>query len=268
MNSTVKNLLRAVFGEANTTALIRRLRKQPLQFSESEMILRWFRTSPRKGIMVDVGAHFGESFAPYVDLGWKVLAFEPDRDNRAKLLQNTPLGSVSIYDCAVADREEDGVPFFASPESDGISGLSAFRETHKEVNRVRVTTLAKIISETGTKRVDFLKIDTEGHDLFVLQGFPWKQIHPDVILCEFEDKKTRPLGYDYRQMGNFLLENGYQVFLSEWEPIIRYGTSHKWRSFRPYPCELSDGNGWGNFVAVRTGLTTVPLQKYLRRFAG
>jgi FkbM family methyltransferase len=266
MKSFIKNVLQAVLGEANTAELIRRWRGQPLHFSEAEMIAEWFRANPRTGVIVDVGAHFGESFAPYLALGWEVLAFEPDPANRAKLRQNTATGAIKLYDCAVADREEEGVPFFASPESDGISGLSAFRETHREVNRVRLTTLAKVLGEAGTKRVDFLKIDTEGHDLFVLRGFPWDRLKPDVVLCEFEDTKTLPLGYDHRQMGDFLVAQGYQVFLSEWAPIIRYGTSHTWRSFRPYPCTLFDPKGWGNFVALRAGLAPTALHRYLRQF--
>lgn len=266
MKSIVKNALQAVLGEANTAELARRWRGQARHFSEAEMIAEWFRAHPRTGVIVDVGAHFGESFAPYLALGWEVLAFEPDPANRAKLVQNTGLGAIKLYDCAVGDREEEGVPFFASPESDGISGLSAFRETHKEVNRVRLTTLAKVLDEAGTKRVDFLKIDTEGHDLFVLRGFPWDQLKPDVVLCEFEDTKTLPLGYDYRQMGDFLVAQGYQVFLSEWAPIIRYGTSHTWCSFRPYPCTLSNPKGWGNFVAIKATLEPRVLLHYARQF--
>lgn len=266
MKSIVKNALQAVLGEANTAELVRRWRGQPRHFSEAEMIAEWFRAHPRTGVIVDVGAHFGESFAPYLALGWEVLAFEPDPANRAKLLQNTAPGAIKLYDCAVGDREEEGVPFFASPESDGISGLSAFRETHKEVNRVSLTTLAKVLGEARTKRVDFLKIDTEGHDLFVLRGFPWDRLQPDVVLCEFEDTKTLPLGYDHRQMGDLLVAQGYQVFLSEWAPIIRYGTNHVWRSFQPYPCALSDPKGWGNFVAIRAGLDVAALHRYLRQF--
>lgn len=230
------------------------------------MIAEWFQANPRTGTMIDVGAHFGESFAPYLKMGWKVIAFEPDPSNRARLLENTKAEAIQLYDCAVGDREEERVPFFASPESDGISTLTAFRETHKEVNRVRLTTLAKVLGEAKTEKVDFLKIDTEGHDLFVLRGFPWERLRPEVVVCEFEDFKTIPLGYDFRQMGDFLIAQSYQVFLSEWAPILRYGTSHRWRSFKPYPCTLSDPKGWGNFVALKAGVDLAAIHRYLRQF--
>ncbi len=266
MKSLLKRFLKSTLGEDNTAELLRRWRGQPLVFSEADLIARWFRANPRAGVMVDVGAHFGESLAPYLELGWSVLAFEPDPANRSRLLQNVAAAKIRIFDCAVSDHEQEDVPFFASPESDGISGLSAFRETHREVNRVRLTTLDKVLIENQTTRVDFLKVDTEGHDLFVLKGFPWSRIKPDVILCEFEDPKTVPLGYDYKTMGDYLVAQGYQVFLSEWAPIIRYGVRHKWERWGKYPSELKHPNAWGNFVALRVGLKIDAVHGYLERF--
>ena len=193
------------------------------------------------------------------------MAFEPDPQNRAKLVNNIDVSRIVLHDCAVGDKEDIEIPFFASPESDGISSLSAFRQTHKEVTRVRLTTLKRILMEDNIDKIDFLKIDVEGHDLFVLRGFPWDRIKPDVVLCEFEDYKTVPLGYNYHDMGRLLEAQGYQVFLSEWHPIVRYGVTHSWRSLRRYPCELMDARGHGNFVAVRGKLDVRPFVHYLQK---
>lgn len=218
--------------------------------------------------MIDVGAHFGESLAPYLRMGWNILAFEPDPANRAKLQQQVDVSRIRLFDAAVSDHAEDGVAFFASPESDGISGLSAFRDSHREVNRVRLVTLDSVLEKESVHKVDFLKIDTEGHDLFALKGFPWGRIKPEVILCEFEDSKTVPLGYSYREMGDFLITQDYSVFLSEWAPIVRYGVAHQWKSWRAYPCALSAEKGWGNFVAFRKGANLKALISYSKRVGG
>lgn len=251
-------------GEANTAELVRRWRGQPRHFSEAEMIAEWFRTHPRHGTIVDVGAHFGESFGPYLDMGWNVIAFEPDPQNRAQLIRNTDVRRLMLYDCAIGDHECDELPFFSSPESDGISSLSAFRESHREVTRVRLTTLSRVLEDAGVQRVDFLKIDVEGHDLFVLRGFPWNRMKPDVILCEFEDFKTTPLGYKHGDMAEFLVAQGYDVYLSEWFPIVRYGVTHRWRSLRRYPCKLEDPGGHGNLVGLRAGLSDAAFVRYLK----
>jgi hypothetical protein len=92
--------------------------------------------------------------------------------------------------------------------------------------------------------VDFLKIDTEGHDLFVLQGFPWERNRPQVIECEFEDLKSKPLGYTTKDMADFLVGKGYTVYVSEWHPILKYGQRHDWHRLQKYPCDLACYEAW------------------------
>jgi len=264
----IRNFLFGIMGERRARGYIRRLRGQKPSFSEAELILEYFETHPRLGTMIDVGAHFGESLAPYLRMGWKILAFEPDPANRAKLQQNVDASRIRLFDSAVSDHAEEGVAFFASPESDGISGLSAFRDSHREVNRVRLVTLDAVLEKEAVENVDFLKIDTEGHDLLALKGFPWTRITPEVILCEFEDSKTVPLGYTYRDMGDYLLAQGYTVFLSEWAPIVRYGITHQWKSWRAYPCALASPKAWGNLVAFKRGVVLQSLSAYSKRIGG
>lgn len=262
----LKSILGALVGERRLRALRYRLKGVQSTFSEAELIHDYFDSRPGPGVMVDVGAHFGESYRPYLSEGWKIYAFEPDSKNRSRLLKTPGADKVRLFPIAVSDHEAEEIAFFASEESDGISSLSAFRPTHRETERVRMTTLRRVLDQETVEHVDFLKIDTEGHDLFVLKGFPWERLQPEVILCEFEDSKTIPLGYDYNVLGTFLLNRGYTVFLSEWAPIVRYGVTHTWRTWRAYPCQLTDSNGWGNFVAFRPGAKMREIERYLRRF--
>jgi len=246
---------------------LRALRGSRPQFSEADLVHEYFLARKEPGVMVDVGAHYGESFLPYLARGWIVRAFEPDARNRAVLMRNVGSGDFKVFDCAVSDRDAEGAAFFASDESDGISSLTAFRKSHHEVGRVAVRTLAGVLAAEGMDRVDFLKIDTEGHDLLVLRGFPWDRMTPEVVLCEFEDRKTVPLGYDHRNLGDFLLQHGFRVFLSEWAPIVRYGGNHTWCRWHPYPCELADSGAWGNFVAFRPNVSLAAVERYLSRFS-
>ena len=108
-------------------------------------------------------------------------------------------------------------------------------------------------------------MDTEGHDLFVLRTFPWETHRPDVVVCEFEDSKTVPLGYTYQDLGSFLVDRGYQVLMSEWYPVVRYGIAHRWRRVVRFPATLEDPAGWGNFIAVRPGLDRRALRTAKRR---
>lgn len=211
-------------------------------------------TSNRTGarVMVDVGACTGSSLAPFAKDGWTVYAFEPDSANRADLEAGWGMAvDVHIDPRAVSDKAQIDLPFFRSDVSQGISGLSAFHESHEQAGTVDTTTVGDMVTEHEIDRIDFLKVDTEGHDLFVLKGVDWDRIAPDVVVCEFEDAKTVPLGYTFDDLATFLTDHGYTVVVSEWYPVVEYGRQHTWRRFAEYPCSLEDPDSWGNLIAVR-----------------
>lgn len=205
-----------------------------------------------RGVMVDVGAHHGNALAPFAAAGWQVYAFEPDRTNRKILAASYGIArNVVIDPRAVSDRAAATATLFRSALSSGISSLSAFHESHVASEQIEVTTLADVCDAWALRAIDFLKIDTEGFDLHVLRGVPWERITPRVIVCEFEDAKTRPLGYAFHDLARELVDHGYRVMVSEWHRIARYGGVHRWRQFSTYPCELVDLDAWGNLIAVR-----------------
>lgn len=224
-------------------------------YDETNCVSELFSGPMTGSVMIDVGAHHGWALSPFLKKGWRIYAFEPDNDNRKKLLERLktlPLSAnVKVDKRAVSDVSRSGLSFYRSEESTGISGLSAFHPTHKSEQTVDTITLAEVLADERIPGIDFLKIDTEGHDLFVLRGFPWDRFRPAVIECEFEDSKTLPLGYGFHDLAGFLMEKGYTVYVSEWHRIIRYGIRHDWRRLARYPCELADDKGWGNLIAFR-----------------
>jgi FkbM family methyltransferase len=220
----------------------------PSAFEEVEIVRR---AIPRgSGVMIDVGAHVGSTALPFARDGWQVHAFEPDSSNRARLLVAlSGLDNVKVVPAAVSNTIGSLV-LYRSDLSSGISSLSPFHESHREGEAVDVTTLAAYVEEQDLKSIDFLKVDTEGYDFFVLQGVPWERLKPGAIVCEFEDRKTLPLGYSYHDIAQFLVAKGYFVLVSEWQPVREYGSRHQWRHVKPYPHELADVSAWGNLIAV------------------
>jgi FkbM family methyltransferase len=204
------------------------------------------------GLMIDVGASLGNACDVYLGRGWTVHAFEPDPNNRRRLVARFGHDPrLTVNEEAVADVSGQELPFFASAESTGISSLSAFTRGHQEICRVRTITLSDYMEQHDLAEVDFLKIDVEGHDLFVLKGFPWSRSKPAIVLAEFEDFKTRPLQYSVHDLAGFLQQHGYSVYVSEWHPIERYGPAHEWRRLLPYDPRLELSETWGNLVGFR-----------------
>jgi len=245
--------------------------------NEDRLLADLFSTTPartatgRQRTMIDVGAFFGGTCKPFVTSNWRVLAIEPDPVKHEKLRAVSTTPDFSVLTCAVADPASAGrtLSFYTSPESPGISSLLPFRDTHSVATQVPVRTLADVMDEHRITQVDYLKVDAEGYDLKVLQGFPWHRFTSDhlplAVMAEFEDAKTTKLNTTTHDLGCFLVQLGYTVFISEWKPIVRYGITHTWSRITDYPCELENKNAWGNFIAVRTPELTHRLRELIAR---
>jgi len=225
-------------------------RSSRLRVNESEIVAQFIEPDKKGGVMIDVGAHFGSALPPFLTNDWKVYAFEPDSDNRRILTERFgDLPNLVIDKRAVSDKVAKNVQFFSSKESSGISSLTSFHRTHESAGYVNVTTLEKYCEEQHIENIDFLLIDAEGYDLFVLQGIDWAKIKPEIIICEFEDRKTKNIGYTFHDLAKYLQDKGYEVLVSEWHPIRQYGIAHDWRKLARYPCQVASPDAWGNLIA-------------------
>ncbi|HYE33191.1 MAG TPA: FkbM family methyltransferase [Methylomirabilota bacterium] len=219
---------------------------------ECELAREVFNWAGRRGTMFDVGAHRGHTCGPFAAEGWRVHAFEPDPENYQALKASIAhMAHVVAHQVAVTEQSAAALTLHRSSTNSYIGSLSAFDSSHSEGVTVTAVSLTDFCDREGIERVDFLKVDAEGHDWFVLRGFPWSRIQPEVVLCEFEDRKTRPLGYTWEEMAEDLVGRGYTVLVSEWAPIVSYQGPFKWRRCVPYPSELLDQDANGNLVAFR-----------------
>ena len=219
-------------------------------FKEHQLIEKYSANGNK--LMINVGAHFGGSLSGFLTKGWKVIAFEPDKKNRAVLEKNYyKEKNLEIIPEAVSDYIEEKSPFYTSAQSSGISTLSPFDDSHSLADYVNTTTLEKFCEDRDISEIEFLMIDAEGFDLQILRGFPWGKISPEFIVCEFEDKKTTKLDYSFNDLADYLQDRGYTLLVYEWHPIEQYGIQHDWRCLKHYPCSLEDENGWGNIIAFR-----------------
>ena len=201
------------------------------------------------GRMVDVGAHHGSALNHFLSKGWAIQAFEPDSRHYEYLEAHYGNDErVTLDSRAVTEVSGQRRALYISEESTGVSALAPFLDSHHEAETVETIALRDVMAD---RHVDVLKIDTEGFDLAVLDGFPWERDTPDVVICEFEDRKSVPLGYSLSDLGDFLIDHGYQVWMSEWHPVIRYGQKHDWHRLVEYPSDPASPEAWGNFIAFK-----------------
>lgn len=236
------------------------------QLDECSFISDLLDASHNEGVMIDVGAHVGGSLQPFARAGWSVFAFEPDELNRSALLAAVAdFPKVHVSPQAVGAKAQAEAAFYRSDLSSGISSLSAFHESHEAANTVAVTTLDHLVREAGLTQIDFLKVDVEGHEMDVLNGFDLGHVRPKAIMLEFEDGKAERTGQSsLKALAERLIAHDYHVYVSEWHSVIQYGLIHEWRQFAPYPAALAKSS-WGNLIAFADALPPEALEVALRR---
>jgi len=119
----------------------------------------------------DVGAHFGFYCAFLCDRHTPCVAFEPDCRTLPALQRNLAAipGAVCVS-AAVSDRAGE-VRFSqssSSPESRVLAGGEQVDE--RFMKKVPVVQIDQIWRDQGLPKVGVVKIDTEGHETFVLTG--------------------------------------------------------------------------------------------------
>lgn len=230
-----------------------------MKFSEHELIAGYEFTD-REPVMVDVGAHEGAVTRLFAGLGWTVVAFEPELENRKVLKKNIHgMDKVICIPKAVSDRTGELVPFYTSSEHYGIHALRPFHSTHREADyKVITITLDDALDDLGIKKTAFLKIDVEGADFPALKSIDLARFDPEIVMTEFMDSRSQnTYGYTHHDMAAYMENRGYVAFVSEWAPIREYGRkgfrgeSHTWLSCKRYP--LDHEPAWGNMIFMKEG---------------
>ncbi len=118
---------------------------------------------------LDVGSHIGSVIAAvqHHDPSIKVIAFEAVPDKAASLAAKFP--AATIHQCAVG-AESGTVPFFVDVNRPGYSSLSAHGNGVSGLKEISVELRRLDDLVPAAARVDFVKIDVEGHELGVVRG--------------------------------------------------------------------------------------------------
>lgn len=185
---------------------------------DSEVLSAFSRmlSDRRADVLVDVGANTG-SFAllGVVHPGLTVHAVEPNPGAVAMLrrhLQANDLeASTIVHECALSASAGSAV--LGLPAQTGLATLGSV--THlpdREDLIVDTVPLDELVERHRITRVDAIKVDTEGHELRVLQGAEeviarW---HP-ALLLEAVDTMMRRHGYAWPELSAFLHRHDYTV---------------------------------------------------------
>jgi FkbM family methyltransferase len=166
--------------------------------------------------VVDIGAQAGTFtvLAANAAKNGRVIAFEPEPNNHALLMENVALNklhNVAVSQKAVTNRAGKATLYVSSNNTGGHSFSVAPTMVQKTAVTVRTTTFADIVRDHDIDRINFLKIDAEGAEyaiLFELQDTILRKI--DKISMEFHQIDSQKNGASLRA---FLERNKFEVVI-------------------------------------------------------
>ena len=197
--------------------------------------------SKRIDLYVDVGAHRGEMINTISNnfTVKKIFAFEPNPEcsNTLKKIKNNNL---KIFEFALGNKksnEDLNIGYISSMSSINdinnksiysklkkiLIGLFYFKSSiYKKKIRIKVKTLSEILIKNKLKKIDLLKIDTEGYELNVLIGLEKFIKKTKIILleCHYDDSLIK--NYNIRSLNSFFTNNRFKL-ISKNKMILRKG---------------------------------------------
>ena len=171
-------------------------------------------------VVVDCGGNVGIFTSLALDMGAsRVLSFEPFPNNVEINRKNNP--NAEVFDMAVSNKSGEIIELLYTHTGNGGHTIveSEFNRDpghfqHKNIF-VKTITLDDIITQNFIDHIDFLKIDTEGAEIMILEGLSDHNL--DKIRAISLEYHHGVFNYDEKIYENFqsrFLKKGFNVFTS------------------------------------------------------
>lgn len=193
-------------------------------------------------VYVDVGAHNGEMIEIISNkfIVKKILAIEPNPDCYLKLKKLKYFKKLLIFNLALSDKK--GFDFLKIGHISTMSTINDLNDKsvytkfkkiimsifyfsnqiYKRKIKIKKDLLSNILKLSKIKKIDLLKIDTEGHEFNVLKGAKNFLKNTHLVLFEFHYDDSIIKKYNYNDVNNFLQKKNFKL-ISKNKMILRKG---------------------------------------------
>lgn len=181
-------------------------------------------------VFFDVGANLGwytlNILKQYPNI--KSYAFEPIKETYFKMQKNIKINQITncnLYNFGLWDNNQQ-TSFFYDIEASGASSIVDIRERNSTVKVCgEVRRMDDFIVEENINRLDFIKCDVEGAELFVFKGgIESIQKYKPIIFSEMLRKWSQKFNYHPNDIIHLLEETDYHCYiLAENNKLKRFG---------------------------------------------
>jgi len=184
-----------------------------------ETILAALRRLPPNGTYVDVGANVGAIGLPIARMrpDAVIVCIEASEEIAAVLRENVKrngLTNVTVIEVIAGPRDSEEVAFYPAPKE--LFGMGSIGPQFGSAGvRLRQQRLDDLLDELGISTVHVVKMDVEGAELGVLQGFACRlqAARPPAVIFEFCDwAENRVEGQVAGDAQRCLQAYGYHLF--------------------------------------------------------
>ena len=182
-----------------------------------DLLVNRFFKNQDVGIYLDVGAYHPIKWSNTYLLhkkGWKGINIDLDEHS----IEMFKYFRTNDHSRQIAISDYEGhIDLYRYHERSAVQTVSsdaAKRMDSDIVNKivVKCDTLNNIIEDSPfkDKKIDFLTIDIEGHELEALQNFNFKKFEPKLVVIEYNDPELVSFEFQYQRIENIMNSKIYK----------------------------------------------------------
>ena len=203
-------------------------KKESYSFGTIDILVNYFFKNKLNGFFVDVGCQNpisnNNTYLLYKNKNWNGINIDLDQKN-IDLFNLVRKRDVNIKATISSGNFKKKIYYYHSKSAINTieKKISSFQKAKvKKIIDVQTITLNQLLIQNKIKKIDFLSIDVEGHEINVLNGFNIKKYRPSLVVIEFLDLKMKKFEFYNNSIKNILNSNIYNYFTKNNYSLINW----------------------------------------------